>query len=174
MFVALSAAVPVFAQSDFEAIKARAEAGDAQAQYDLGVMYDIGEGVVQDDVESAKWHRLAAEQGNANSQFILGAMYKDGEGVAQNYQEAVKWYRLAAEQGDALAQFFLGDMYGDGRGVTQSYAKAYLWFSLAVAGGETYASAHRDNASARLSPQALEEAKTQATRCFESNFQDCD
>jgi TPR repeat protein len=125
LLIGLSA-VPVFAQSDFESTKARAEAGDAQAQWSLGEMYDTGEGVVQDDVEAAKWHRLAAEQGNANSQFILGATYKDGEGVAQNYQEAVKWYRLAAEQGDALAQFFLGAMYGDGRGVTQSYAKAYV------------------------------------------------
>ncbi len=31
MLIALSIAVPVFAQSDFEATKARAEAGDANA-----------------------------------------------------------------------------------------------------------------------------------------------
>ena len=78
-----------------------AEKGDAEAQNNLGVMYDKGEGVPQDYKEAVKWYRLAAEQGDASSQYNLGVMYDNGQGVPQDYKEAVKWYRFAAEQGDA-------------------------------------------------------------------------
>ena len=40
--------------------RARAEAGQAIAQYNLGVLYATGQGVPQDDVEAVKWHRQAA------------------------------------------------------------------------------------------------------------------
>ena len=39
-----------------------AERGDAEAQYNLGVMYRNGQGVPHDDAEAVKWYRLAAEQ----------------------------------------------------------------------------------------------------------------
>jgi hypothetical protein len=51
-----------------------AEAGDATAQYNLGVMYAEGQGVPQDDEEAAKWFRKAAEQGDADAQCTLGKM----------------------------------------------------------------------------------------------------
>ena len=80
--------------------KPLAEVGDEVAQYNLGVMYDNGDGVLQDYKEAVKWYRLAAEQGYANAQYNLGVMYDNGRGVPQDYKEAVKWYRLAAEQGE--------------------------------------------------------------------------
>ncbi len=104
LLVALTLAVPVFAQSDFQSTKARAEAGDAEAQYSLGYLYANGMGAPLNDQEAVKWYRLAAEQGNSDGTFHLGYMYYNGRGVAQNYDEAVKWYRLAAEQGNAGAQ----------------------------------------------------------------------
>ena len=70
-----------------------AEQGDAQAQFNLGLMYDKGQGVKQDDVEAVKWYRKAAEQGLAQAQLNLGNMYRTGEGVKQDDVEAVKWYR---------------------------------------------------------------------------------
>ena len=45
-----------------------AEQGDADAQYNLGISYDRGEGVPQDYVEAVKWYRKAAEQGDADAQ----------------------------------------------------------------------------------------------------------
>ena len=106
------------------------------AQFSLGVMYDNGEGVPQDNAEAVKWYRLAAEQGDADAQFNLGRMYDNGEGVPQDYAEAVKWYRLAAEQGDADAQFNLGLMYEKARVVPQDYAEAVKWYRLAAEQGD--------------------------------------
>ena len=42
-----------------------AKKGHTQAQYNLGLMYDKGQGVPQDYKEAVKWTRLSAEQGNA-------------------------------------------------------------------------------------------------------------
>jgi len=96
-----------------------ADQGDAQAQYNLGVMYDKGEGVAQNKTEAAHWYRKAADQGDAQAQYNLGVMYDKGEGVAQNKAEAVNWYRKAADQGDAQAQYNLGK---DSRGRTKPRA----------------------------------------------------
>ena len=80
-----------------------AEQGYADAQSNLGWMYDNGQGVPQNDKTAVKWYTLAAEQGNASAQTNLGFMYRKGQGVHQNDKTAVKWYTLAAEQGYAPA-----------------------------------------------------------------------
>ena len=94
-----------------------AEQGNAAPQYNLGLMYEDGLGVKQDDSEAVKWFRKAAEQGNVKAQASLGKKYQDGRGVKQDDVEAMKWFRKAAEQGNADAQFNLGVMYDNGRGV---------------------------------------------------------
>ena len=69
-----------------------AEQGDAEAQYNLGVMYDQGYGVPQDYAEAMKWYRKAAEQGDAEAQHSLGYMYRNGLGVPQDYVLAHMWH----------------------------------------------------------------------------------
>ena len=83
--------------------KPLAESGDAIAQYNLGVMYDKGEGVLQDYKEAVKWYRMAAEQGDADAQFNLGKMYRNGEGVVQDFKRAHMWYNIARSNGNDLA-----------------------------------------------------------------------
>ena len=85
-------------------LRARADAGEASAQFNLGLMYTEGRGVPQDDAEAIAWYRRSAEQGHAGAQVNLGGMYANGRGVPQDYVEAIAWYRRAAEQGDAVAQ----------------------------------------------------------------------
>ena len=89
----------VLAAGELETIKKAAEQGQAGAQFSLGVMYDQGYGVTEDDAEALRWYRLAAEQGYAGAQYILGLMYAQGEGVPEDDAEAVRWYQMAAEQG---------------------------------------------------------------------------
>ncbi len=86
-----------------------AKQGNANAQYNLGIMYENGRGFPQDDAEAVKWYRKAAEQGDAYAQFALGVMYDNGLGVPEDDAEAVKWGRKAAEQGHAKAQYSLGN-----------------------------------------------------------------
>jgi hypothetical protein len=105
------------------------------AQSNLGVMYDKGRGVTQDDKTAVKWWTLAADQGNAIAQSGLGVMYDKGRGVTQDDKTAVKWYRLAANQGNAQSQSNLGNMYDAGRGVPKDYKTAVKWYRLAAKQG---------------------------------------
>ena len=81
----------------------QAEAGDTDAQYNLGLMYYEGEGVPQDYAEAAIWYRRAAQQGVADAQNNLGVMYEDGHGVPQDFVQAHMWYSLAIAQGNRRA-----------------------------------------------------------------------
>jgi TPR repeat protein len=111
VFVVLTAVG--FAADDFAATKKKAEAGDAKAQFNLGLRYQKGVpyGFNKDADEAVKWYRLAADQGNAHAQYKLGEMYDEGDGVPKDYAEAVKWFRLAAEQGLFTAISSLSFMY---------------------------------------------------------------
>ena len=88
-------------------VRTTAEAGEAEAQNLLGLLYDEGPGVPWDHVEALNWYRKAAEQGNSDAQHNLGVMYTIGRGVERDDAEAGRWFRMAAEQGDADAQFML-------------------------------------------------------------------
>jgi len=158
----------------FEETKLLAEQGDVRAQSNLGAMYANGEGVPENDAEAVKWFRLAAEQGMADAQYNLGVMYANGNGVPENDVEAVKWYRLAAEQGNANAQNNLGSMYANGEGVPQNNIRAYVWFSVAAAQGNEIARDSRNRVSEGLTPTQLGQAQQIATKCFESDYQDCE
>ncbi len=103
LLIAITAVVQVFAQSGFEAIKAREEAGDVLPQFILGAMYDLGDVVAQNDQEAVKWYRLAADQGYADAQNNLGVMYGLGQGVPQNDQRVYVWFLLAATQDNTNA-----------------------------------------------------------------------
>jgi TPR repeat protein len=87
-------------------LRQRAEAGDAGARNELGLMYRRGYGVAQDHGEAARWFRLAAEQGHANALYNLGVMYRDGQGVPRNDILAHMWFNLAiAHAGPGLRLF---------------------------------------------------------------------
>ena len=65
-------------------LQRKAENGEVTTQFNLGVMYNTGQGVPQDDKQAAKWWRLAADQGDGKAQYYLGAMYAKGRGVPQD------------------------------------------------------------------------------------------
>jgi len=74
---------------EIDALRARAEQGDANAQFNLGVMYANGRGVPQDDAAAVRWFRLAADQGNAGAQHNLGFMYGTGAGCGHAQRNAL-------------------------------------------------------------------------------------
>jgi len=87
-----------------------AELGDAEAQYNLGVMYDEGAGREVDLTLAAEWYQKAAEQGFIDAQTNLGIMYLGGQGVPKDLDSARKWLQHAAEQGDTEATQLLQDI----------------------------------------------------------------
>ena len=87
-----------------------AELGDAEAQYNLGVLYDEGAGLVRDLATAADWFHKAAEQGFIDAQTNLGMMYMHGQGVRHDLDTASLWLRKAADQGDKEAAGLLAKL----------------------------------------------------------------
>lgn len=113
----------------FGLFKSLAEQGNSEAQANLGLMYELGQGVNQDFVEAFKWYLSAAEQGTGWAQTNLGFAYINGRGTQKDDKEAAKWLRSAALQGNTRAQEVLGAMYNQGRGVPQGHKEAVKWIN---------------------------------------------
>ena len=120
------------AQTPLAETRQSAAQGYADAQFNLGLLYSIGEGVPQDFAQAATWYRKAADQDHAAAQFNLGFLYGNGQGVPQDFAQAAAWYRRAADQGFADPQFKLGLMYTTGKGVPQDFAQAVAWYRRAA------------------------------------------
>jgi uncharacterized RDD family membrane protein YckC len=80
-----------------------ADQGDADAQFNLGCLYQNGQGVPKDLEKAAKLYREAADQGHAAAQFNLGWLYQNGQGVPKDLEKAAKLYQKAADQGNETA-----------------------------------------------------------------------
>ena len=147
--------------------------GDADAQTNLGLMYQNGWGVPQDDKEAVYWYKLAAEQGDAKAQYNLGVMYDVGEGVPQDDKEAVRWYTLAAEQEHAKAQYNLGVMYALGEGVIKDYVHAHMWGNIASMNGNDKGETLRGYVAEKMTSSQIEKAQRLARECIKKNYKGC-
>lgn len=99
---------------DIDEIQKFAEEGNAEAQYELGLLYYYGDDVRADIQEAIRWFKKAAEQGHIRAQFQLGEIYYYGkEGIRKDFDEAVKWLKLAAKQGHQGAIKYLQKHYID-------------------------------------------------------------
>jgi uncharacterized protein len=94
----------------------KAEAGDVDAQYNLGIIYYHGEGVPRNFEEALIWFHRAAEQNDADAQYNLGFMYGRGEGVKKDQNQSLSWFQKAAEQGHTGAQEILEKMVRKSQG----------------------------------------------------------
>ena len=107
--------------------------GNAQAQYEIGFLYDFGgDGIANNPAEAMKWYRQAAENGDAEAQFEIGVRYAQGRDAKKDYAEALKWLRRAADQAHPEALAWMGTMYEKGWGVPRDRMEAYFWDQLAV------------------------------------------
>jgi len=118
-----------------EALRERAEQGDAGAQASLAYLYYRGQGVPQDHAEAFRWYLKAAEKGDATAQFNVGLLYYNGRGTKQDNAWGIIWFRKAAEQGLPRAQAMAaGDYESSG-----DYAKALDLYRKAAESGNDFA-----------------------------------
>jgi S1-C subfamily serine protease len=149
--------------SELSALKTKAEAGDAEAQFAVAVMYDLGIEVPKNYAESGKWYLKAANQGLAEAEFKLAVRYFEfGKRAKENYTTAFSWFYKAATQGIAEAQLNVGLMYQLGRGVPTNKVEAYKWYNIAAAQGFTKAAAARELLAPELPRAQILDAEQRA------------
>ena len=84
-----------------------AKNGDAQAENNIGFLYERGLGVPQDYGMALKWYKLAAEKALPEGEYNTGLLYHYGYGVAKNQSEARKWFEKSARKGFLEAEFMM-------------------------------------------------------------------
>lgn len=122
-------------QNAYRILLSHGEAGDVDAQYNIGVMFEDGLGRATDYQKAAKWLTLAAKQGDSDAQTRLGLLYEKGLGVNADIEEAAKWYRASAQQGNVHGQSNLADYYIS----KKDYQNAAVWLEKAGRQGHPYA-----------------------------------
>jgi TPR repeat protein len=138
--------------TSFQLYQPKANQGDADAQFNLALLYYSGIGTPRDIRYAVYWYTKAAEQGHVNAQYKLGNLYHygDGEEVPKDLKQAVYWLTKAAEQGLVYAQYSLGHMYEYDDEPPQDYKQAFFWYTKAAEQGHYFAKEDRDKPSNRL------------------------
>jgi TPR repeat protein len=95
------------APDSLQELQQRAQAGNAEAEFELGARYASGEDVAQDYAQAVKWFTLAANGGQVLAAATLGAYYWAGRGVAQDDVSAYMWSAIAKEGGDEASKYRL-------------------------------------------------------------------
>ena len=104
---------------------------DPVALFNLGILYENGQGVEKDLEKAREWYSKAASLDHAGSQLaVCDFFFRDGK-----LDEALIWCKLAAEQGVARAQAKVGDMYLRGEGAARDRDEAVSWYVRAGGNG---------------------------------------
>lgn len=115
-------------ESTFLSYLAKANSGDADAQYQVGLCYENGNGVAKDMKKSWEYFTMAFQQGQPDALCVFA-----NHAVCMNdYMTAFKYFKTAADQGLAYAQSNVGVYYMNGVGVERSINKGLEYFTLAA------------------------------------------
>lgn len=150
-----------------------ANQGFAAAEYGLGSLYDLGDGVAQDHSMAVRWWRKAAIQEFFPAERNLANAYGGGYGVQQDYVKAVQWWRKAADHRDGVAEYNLAYCYTQGHGVTRNYIAAVKWYILAKAdelpGSVIYKKSEQNLrfTEFRMTPEAAQQGHVQAEQILQ-------
>ena len=104
-----------------------ASKGLADAQFQLGKMYYLGEGTSKDYSSASMWFKRAARQRHAKAEYGLATCYMNGDGVPVNYDQALMYMKASAIRGYVPAQQKLADLYQKGVLVEADSVEAKRW-----------------------------------------------
>ena len=124
----LASGIAAFEAKEFrramQLLEPLAQAGEAEAQFRLGVMLQNGLGAVPNNEAAYEWMLASASQGHALGQHGIGIMYLFGECVERDPERALGWFEIAATQGLQGALTTMAMMYQEGIGVAKDPERA--------------------------------------------------
>lgn len=118
-----------------EALRQKAEAGDANAARALGSAFENGRGVPQDYAAALWWYDTGAKLGSPSAMYDAGLLYDNGRGVPIDRTKAAAYYESAAAKGYGRAEYRLAMLYETGEGVKRDRAEAIRLYRSAAAHG---------------------------------------
>ncbi len=110
-----------------------AEQGAANAQFNLGLIFEQGTEIQKDLSKAIYWYKKAASQGHTVAQYNYATLLHFGKGLRKDETKAATWYQLAAKKGHMAAQSSLAFLYL--QHVQKSFRdakKAAYWYNKAA------------------------------------------
>jgi TPR repeat protein len=126
-------------EAAYDAFVKLADLGDIEAEYNLAVMYELGQGLEQNYQNAFEYFNRAAGKGNILAISGMARLLYHGRGVEQDFFRAQALYKLAAESGLGSAQNTYGAMLLLGKGTEPNPKEAMLWFTKALKQGNSEA-----------------------------------
>ena len=148
----------VSAEKAFESCFRATKAGSVVAMNEMGVRYQKGAGIRQDNVAAIGWFTLAAQHGLPAALVNLGNCYEVGNGVRQDFDMAGRNYAAGAKLNFGPAEFLLGQMIEQGKGTAPNLAHAYVLYTRAGAQKNEEAVKRAEAIKSKLTPAQLDEA----------------
>jgi TPR repeat protein len=168
----LEVGITAYQQQDYQAAlnawNRAAQQGDADAEYNLGQLYRLGQGVKRSYPVAQSYYLKAANKNHPLAQLNLGTMYYSGKLGSGEEENAFYWLQKAAENNNAPAQWMIGIMLFNGQGVSQDSIAAYSWLTLASEQQHPQAIIDQTKLKTVLSAQQLDLADT-LTNAFRQN-----
>lgn len=126
-------------QTFLQPILRQAKYGHPQALFNLALLYESGDGVIQDQAKALALLMKAAKSNQQKAEYMIGLHCLKGWGINKNTHVAIQWLRRAALHGDAAAQLLLGNIYEHGlytdepnQTVGKDLTRARAMYSLAA------------------------------------------
>ena len=155
----------------FDAWSLGAYEGNAEAQYNLGVLYLEGHGVERNIEQAREWFMRAAEKSHVEAQYNLGVELCCS---GRDTKKAVAWLCRATKQNhfDApyqMANIYTGSVREDGKMVKSfdsgyyDLSFSYMWYTVAMAQGHDAAARGRSKLEGRMTREQIMQGKRWAT-----------
>ncbi len=116
----------------FRVLMPFAKKGEAEAEFFIGLIYDMGSIDLMDKEKAVIWYLKAAKKGYPRAQYDMGVMLSKGEGIKKDLKEALKWYQKSAKNGFGYAMYNLGVAYQRGYGTDIDLDLAKSWYKRAL------------------------------------------
>lgn len=113
-------------------MKRLAQAGDAHAQYLMGLLYRDGTLVIPDTERARDWMEQAASQNVPAAQYALGKLFLSDDPLVHDPDQGIRWLKASAQNGNDYAAYALGKEYLSGRYVFKNTEKAAEYFRQAA------------------------------------------
>lgn len=120
-------------------MKRLAQAGDAHAQYLMGLLYRDGGLVIPDTERARDWMEEAATQNVPAAQYALGKLLLSDDPLVHDPDQGIRWLKASAQNGNDYAAYALGKEYLSGRYVVKNTEKAADYLHQASQGDNPWA-----------------------------------
>ena len=145
---------PQYVEESLRWLRYAADKDRSGAEYELGRLYSLGEGVPLDLAQTVAWWERASAQHDLRTTLRLAHLLLDDASGQRNPARAVELLKQAAVDHSAAAMVQLGDLAAAGTGMARDDAVALVWWRRAAQEGQSGAAFVRLGDVAALGRQA--------------------